>query len=264
MKMEEEEKKKEKRSKIWYIILTLIIVLLILIILWLLLRKDKKEMVPTGNTDIFEINCDCEFPDQTEQEEEDNITGGEEQNSTGGQSGVISGNEEGNNVGGNGTTDGNEEDIPTTPETPEIPDLGGDYELIVRDDDIIWESTNELRIFANPVYGGDSIIAPGSSNSYHFVVKNNSSCSLSYELNFIEENPYQINMKYRIKKNGEYLNENYVSYEKLNIAATLLSSGDQDEFYLEWIWEESNNDTSIGASEGANYKLQLEILGMQG
>ena len=243
--MKEEEKKEEKeqkRSKLWYFLLTLIIILLIVVIIFLLMRKEEE--VPTGNTNIFEIDCDCEENvGENEQQGEDTT-----ENNSGTNSNNGTGDSSSANQGSN--------------ETPPSGEGEEEYELIVEDDNIIWDSTNKLNIFSNPAYGGEELIAPGSHNSYHFIVRNNSTCSISYELIFKEENPYGINMKYRIQKNGEYLQEEYVSYDELEIDRTLLSAGDQDEFYLEWIWEESSNDTEIGSNPDANYSLQLQILGI--
>ena len=51
------------------------------------------------------------------------------------------------------------------------------------------------------MYELTDVIAPESSNTYQFVVKNGTEYNLKYKIDFIENNPYQINMKYKLKKN---------------------------------------------------------------
>lgn len=55
---------KDKRTKNKLLIITLIVIILILLLLiaFLLkkgLNKEENKLIPTGNVDIFEINCDC-------------------------------------------------------------------------------------------------------------------------------------------------------------------------------------------------------------
>lgn len=48
-----------------------------------------------------------------------------------------------------------------------------------------------------------------------FVIKNGTNLKVNYNLNFQEKNDYQLNMKYRLKKNGHILWE--VIYQKKNL-----------------------------------------------
>ena len=66
-------------------------------------------------------------------------------------------------------------------------------------------------------------------------------------------------MKYKLRKNGTYLIDHYVSASELNITDQLLNIGDKDIFYLEWKWISSDNDTSIGEVGNANYMLKIDI-----
>lgn len=133
--------------------------------------------------------------------------------------------------------------------------------LAVSDNDLTWRSLNKLNVFKNPVYQMDEVIAPGSSNSYHFVIKNNSDCSLVYSLSFLENNQFKVNMKYRLKKNDKYIIEDWVSEDELSSDETVLNSNEQDEYLLEWKWFDSDNDTEVGALTDASYSLSIEIVG---
>ncbi len=133
--------------------------------------------------------------------------------------------------------------------------------LQVSDELLTWRAINKLNVFKNPVYKMEEVIAPGSSNSYSFVIKNNSDCDLTYSLTFLEKNEFDINMKYRLKKNDEYIIEDWVSGDELVSDEEVLNSGKEDKYLLEWKWFDNYNDTSVGAVEEANYSLSIEIVG---
>ena len=80
----------------------------------------------------------------------------------------------------------------------------------------------EVKIFTNSMYKLEDRIAPESSNTYQFVVKNSTNYNIKYQIRFIENNPYSINMKYKLKKNDTYLIEEYVSASELNIADIII------------------------------------------
>ena len=77
--------------------------------------------------------------------------------------------------------------------------------LKIYDDDVDWSSKNELRIFANPVYNFKNIVAPGSHNMYKYIINNNEKFDVLYGLKFLEDNKDSINMKFKLKRNGEYI-----------------------------------------------------------
>lgn len=220
-----------KKNKMNYILLLIIILLIIIIILLLLnYRNIGKQKNLTGNTDIFEINCDCNNnnPDNT-------ITHSPSSSTT---------------PNTNGGTPSQSTEI-------EAPNAG----ISIEDSDIIWQSSNSLKIFKNPVYEMEEVIAPGSSNSYQFVIKNNSECKMTYHLEFQEENDYNINMKYKLKKNGKYISKEWTTYDKIKESEVVLNYKEKDDYVLEWKWIESDNDTQIGADINSSYKLIVQIVG---
>ena len=137
-----------------------------------------------------------------------------------------------------------------------------DEKLSVFDDEhtpVTWDGANDLKIFEKTLYTVDGKIAPESSNTYQFVVRNNTKYNIKYDIDFIETNPYNINMKYKLKKNDTYLIDHYVSASELNINDMTLESSNNDTYYLEWKWVSSDNDTQIGTTANASYGLKIEI-----
>ena len=138
-------KNNEKNKKRLIIIL---LILIIIILLYLLIRNfghiyNRGPLVPTGNVDIFEIDCNCEFCSKD----------------------VF-----------------NENDDTNKNKTDEQP-----KDIVVFDDYKIWDN-KQLRIFSNPAYEYESIIAPGSENSYAFVIRNNNNFDIVVDISFKEEN----------------------------------------------------------------------------
>ena len=109
------------------------------------------------------------------------------------------------------------------------------------------------------MYEFKEIIAPESSNTYQFVVKNGTEYNLKYNISFNESNQYNINMKYKLKKNDTYIIDHYVSASELNVSEMLLDSKKNDTYYLEWKWISSDNDTAIGKTRDAKYSLKIDI-----
>lgn len=241
-----EDKKKYRRF--------IIILLILLFISWVFIidsgiakmKSDKK-----NKADIFEIqcgtNCDCDLdgPNHNVNPPGEDLDG-DNQSPDDDQTPSDDNNGEGN-------------DIPT----------GGEEngEIDVSDKNVKWRNSdiyhlnNKLKIFENPVYDGESIIAPLSSNTYKFIIKNATGYVVDYKLDFLEENQYNINMKYRLRKNGYYVagnEEEWVSYEKLSVVFENISKGNVDNYELDWKWFESDNDTQIGAVD-ANYILTISI-----
>jgi hypothetical protein len=110
----------------------------------------------------------------------------------------------------------------------------------------------------------NEIIAPGSTNSYKFYITNKKNCNIAYKLEFSEENPYAVNMKYKLKDRNGYIISNWVSYDELIIQDRKLNSHDEEEYILEWLWQHNDPvDTEIGKNIDAYYKLNITISGEQ-
>ena len=275
MKINKGDEVKNKKDLIVKIILIIIIILLLMHNCMLIARK-KKAKTPSGNVNIIEITCEdsdkCDVIDRRDSSNKidvesddgsDNDVGGTDEGNTGASgnsnsskkssssSSGRSGSSGGSGNNGNSSSDSGDE---TTTDSVEEPD----GELFVRDKKLVWEDSSDLKIFTNPVYNFEEKIAPESSNTYQFIVKNSTSYKIKYNISFVETNPYNINMKYKLKKNDTYIVNHYVSYSELNISEQLLNAKKNDTFYLDWKWISSDNDTNAGKNH-ANYSLKINV-----
>lgn len=201
-------KNSNKKLVTWLIVL-LIVIVLIIILHFFLNRFGKVKLIPTGNVDIFEIECN-----------------------------------KGDNC----------QDKPAFGEDKE-------HDVEVSSENIIWNSTNDLRIFSNPAYEFDNIIAPGSSNTYNFNIKNNVDYEINYTLVFNEENAHNIPMVFRLKKNGKYIlgnDKKWLDIHEFSANNNKLISDGSDKYSLEWKWLDSKEDAKIGMID-AIYKLNITI-----
>ena len=85
---------------------------------------------------------------------------------------------------------------------------------------------------------------------------------MQYNLNFIEQNIYNINMVYKLKLNGSYIAGNeqrFVRCDELNKENLILNANSNDVFTIEWKWQDNNNDTQIGKTEGATYRMHIRV-----
>lgn len=226
-----------------------IMILLIIIIILLLLfnlndNEDKKALNQTGNVDIFDIlcdkNCNCSIDDEPDNDDDDD----DDKNNAGDNS----------DFNGNNSSGGNSNNMSSGT---------GNFEAY--DDTAVWQSTNNLRIFENPIYDNDSVIAPLSTNSYKFVIRNSTSYEVNYKIDFTEENKHNINMKYRLKKNNNYVvgsDSVWVTYSELELKSNNIGARENDTFILEWKWFESDNDTLVGTLD-SSYTLNINLSAVQ-
>ena len=151
----------------------------------------------------------------------------------------------------------------TTPEpTPEPePETEGDF--YVSDNEVArWNDEKNLKIFedSSRISKVNGKIAPESTGTYRFIINNETSYSLKYNISFTENNQHNMNMK--LKKGNTYLIDHYVSYDELNINNMTINNHDSETYYLEWKWvgDNDSNDTSIGKNaKSANIKYSLKI-----
>ena len=125
-----------------------------------------------------------------------------------------------------------------------------------------FEELKELDMFRNFYFHDEAIIAPGVKGSYNFTVENDTINNYKYNITFTEENPYKVNMVYKMKLNGEYIvgsatewkrHEDFTKYE------LPLNSPTVDLYEIEWKWEDTDYDTEIGETPGAYYKMHVDV-----
>lgn len=207
---------KDNRKKVIIIILLIIIIILLYLLIHLFGNIEHHGlMVPTGNVDIFELDCGCGCYNPTNPEDDNPAFNEDDENNN----------------------------------------------LIVYDKEKIWDN-NTLRIFTNPAYEFQSKIAPGSKNSYAFVIRNNNDFDVIVRLQAIETNDYNINMQYRLTHMGKYVvgsETSYTTVDNLKLNNVLIKAHSQKSYILDWKWIDSSNDTEIGFTIDAYYKLKLII-----
>ena len=270
----EKNKSDKKESKKDLIIKFLLIIVIILLLLHncVLLNKRKIGKTPSGNVNIIEITCvdndKCDVTDKQNgsNNKNDSISTDEEiveidntsdsNNNTNSNTNTRRNNRTNNNANNsssNNNTNNNTTTSDTTEDTTEP-----DGEVFIKDKKLIWNDSSDLKIFTNSVYTLENKISPESSNTYQFVVKNSTAYKIKYNISFVETNPYNINMKYKLKKNNTYIVDHYVSYNQLNISDQLLNAKNNDTFYLDWKWISSDHDNAAGENK-ANYSLKIEV-----
>ena len=218
------EKRDEKKSFIDIIVKIILIVIIILLLVHncALINEKSRIRIPGGNIQIIEIKCDennnCNVDPNNGKTDDDNKKSGNE-------------------------------------EKP------GNTSISVYDNEhskVTWNGASDLKIFSNPVYEFESVVAPESENTYQFVVKNDTKYNLKYSISFEETNPYNINMKYKLKKNNKYIIDHYVSYNELKLLGQKLSINKNDTYYLEWKWVSTDHDNYAGENS-AKYNLKINI-----
>lgn len=125
-----------------------------------------------------------------------------------------------------------------------------------------WKDLKSLNIFNNYYFNGNSIIAPNVHGRYNFTVENYKDVKILYNLKFMENNEYNINMVYKLKLNGAYIagdEQTFVKYIDLNTNDIVINEHTKDVFTLEWKWQDSDNDTQIGKTQEVSYKINIEI-----
>lgn len=224
---------KSKKKKDNSLVLVIIIILLLIFIIYLLfLKKDVKENLSTGNTNIFNIDCNCITNEDKEQNDDSNTS-----------------------IDSNTNTNINYNQIKETIKQE-------DNSIFVTDNKLTWSNSTNLNIFEDTMYTATGKIAPGSTNTYKFVVKNNTKYNVDYNIKFIETNKYHINMKYRLKKGKTYVigdSNSWVTYDALNLNNVSLTTSNSDTYYLEWKWFDSDNDNEIGKRKNVKYSLGINI-----
>ena len=233
-------------------ILTAVIVVLIIIIFLLLLKgcnKDDENISHEGKVNIFEIKCDVDCECNCEQKNDKNRENDKDTNSE---------NNNNNNNNNNKSNDNSKEVINIIDE-----DDNTELDIKVLDNNKTWKDQEDINIFSDSTYVVKGKIAPESTGTYQFIVKNSTKYNVKYNITFSETNNYHINMKYKLKKNNEYIIEDWVTYSELAQSNIRLNTSSNDTYYLEWKWFSSSNDNSIGEDVNSKYGLSIEIRAVQ-
>ena len=137
-------------------------------------------------------------------------------------------------------------------------------EILITQDDIEVTKDTQLNIFNNEKFNGEKIIAPGSSGSAQFCIRNKSNYDVSYDFKFSDEMEHLVNMKYKLKIDNIYIKGNkdeYKNLEDISLEGIVVPKDSANIYTLEWYWEDDNkNDTILGNQKDTQYyKLNLQV-----
>lgn len=123
-----------------------------------------------------------------------------------------------------------------------------------------WNGNENLPVFFNEKFG-DSVIQPGQEGAYRFSIENKNAKQLIYNLVFSCENPYEIGLVYRLKRDGAYIagTGDYISVDELLCESLTIEATSSSVFELEWRWKDSDEvDTNAGENQ-AQYILHIQF-----
>ena len=133
--------------------------------------------------------------------------------------------------------------------------------FIADEDGTEWSEERNLPVFENERFG-DSVIAPGMSGTYRFMLRNENEDSLDFSLLFSETNAYEIGLCYKLKRDGVYLagaEDAYVSVSELGRSDMTIEPESASLFELEWYWAHNDPiDTTAGEND-ADYTLYIRF-----
>ena len=242
-----EEYKEERRKKIIsWVIIAILIIIIILLCLTKCCKKDNNNddsyKIKTGNSDIFNININCpkeECPVVNDDKNKDNNT---------------------KNININSNKPEKKNDLPVFDEDTDKDIIG---KIFVDDKNGNYIYQQNLNIFNNAAFNYTNKIAPGVSNTYNFKVNNTSKVDIKYYIEMYEQTEYNINLKYRLRRNGSYVigsEDNWVSANELKTEFKNLKASNYDSFELDWKWfDDDANDTTIGQNMTSEYKLNIRF-----
>lgn len=156
--------------------------------------------------------------------------------------------------------------------TFELETLSSEGELIVLQNAIRWSQIEDLDVFSNPKFKGEKIIAPNSSGSYSFTLKNTANFSIDYEINMLDQNIYKLPMEFRLKKGGSYIGglSKWMDIKELEKITGHLDINARQELTLDWRWNgnlNDANDTAVGLAAAQNeevkYILNFRVTAVQ-
>lgn len=144
----------------------------------------------------------------------------------------------------------------------DIVDTGINFE--VTENSKSWSQIENLGIFKDEFLKSNKIY-PGISGKYEFKVENKSDFYINYKINMEVLSNYNVNLKYKIIKNGEYINNEYKYINEINIPNYDIANGSKDTYIIEWKWIDNDSaDTLAGQNADlVKYSLKISISGSQ-
>lgn len=117
----------------------------------------------------------------------------------------------------------------------------------VEDDQVFWQTVQDINLFENSLYGNSGIIAPGTHGEYVFEIENLSNSEVTYQIGIRENKDTQhVNLEYCLKSENHNNLENsqeWVSSSQMRTQKFNLSAKEKETYQLLWQWPfESGRD----------------------
>ena len=130
--------------------------------------------------------------------------------------------------------------------------------FVTGEDGVEWSESEDIPVFMNEVFG-DTVIMPGQDGSYRFTFENKNAHTVEYGFAFSETNEYGIELVYRLKRDGVYINgaDGYVGTEALGVDGMTIEPHSASVFEIEWHWQHNDAADTAAGEAGASYTLHI-------
>lgn len=123
-----------------------------------------------------------------------------------------------------------------------------------------WDDLHNIPVFFNKAFG-DTVIAPGHSGSYAFTFENRNANGLVFSFNFDEDNHHNIDLRYRLKRDGSYIagGSEALTVQQLSqfTQQMTIEANSNSMFVLEWEWLHNDETDTIAGESQATYTLHI-------
>ena len=123
-----------------------------------------------------------------------------------------------------------------------------------------WKYIENLPIFENDYFDREAIL-PGMRGEYRFILENCNDYALTYAIACTEENDFDIDIRYRLMRDGHYLagEEEYEETEALHFEELTIEANSSAFFVLEWYWADDDPIDTEAGENGAEYTFTFAV-----
>ena len=123
-----------------------------------------------------------------------------------------------------------------------------------------WKYIENLPIFENDYFDREAIL-PGMRGEYRFILENCNDYALTYAIACTEENDFEIDIRYRLMRDGHHLagEEGYEETEALHFEELTIEANSSAFFVLEWYWADNDPIDTEAGENGAEYTFTFAV-----
>ena len=123
-----------------------------------------------------------------------------------------------------------------------------------------WKHIENLPIFENDYFDREAIL-PGMRGEYRFILENCNDYALTYAISCTEENDFDIDIRYRLMRDGNYLagEEEYEEIEAFRFEELTIEANSSAFFVLEWYWADDDPVDTEAGENGAEYTFTFAV-----